>query len=319
MKQACWMSFAVALLAISAAALAAAPATSAAPTAEDARLTAFLDGEFAQELQLRPQLATRLGSTEGADRLDDISDAGQLKRLEWRRASVARMKAQFDRAKLSAEAQVNYDIWALELDRAELSYKYRVYAPPFYSFLNSVHSELPEFLVNTHSVQSAADARSYAARVRAIPAALDGAHQKARAEGREAAEQRDGRIARRKERPADLCGEEAEDQEIVDFEDLPEGAGQHGAPDGLLLFTNVRTFRREPIDRFRHRTATPGCTHRSRICHFALCRKNGPNCAIAEAMIGLGVHNRCLRPRARQYSFDLARHCRQRHRADLLM
>ena len=169
------MRFAVALLAFLAPALPAAPATTAAPTADDARLIAFLDGEFEQELQLRPQLATRLGRKEGADRLDDLSETGLLKRIEWRRASVARMKAQFDRAKLSPEPRVNYDIWALELERAELIYKYRAHSPPFYSFLNSVHSELPEFLVNTHTVLSGADAKNYAARVRAIPAALDAA------------------------------------------------------------------------------------------------------------------------------------------------
>lgn len=164
MKHAGWVSVAMALLAVSAPAL-----------AEEAGLTAFLDAEFAQELKLRPQLATRLGNPEGADRLDDLSDAGLLKRLEWRRASVTRMKQQFDRAKLSSEEQVNYDIWALELDRAELTYKYRAYTPPFYSFLGSVHSELAEFLVNTHTVQSAQDAKNYAARLRAIPAAFDAA------------------------------------------------------------------------------------------------------------------------------------------------
>jgi uncharacterized protein (DUF885 family) len=158
----------------SAAQVQAAPAPAAAkPSAEDGRLTAFLDQEFAQELKLRPQLATRLGVKDGEDRLDDISEAGVLKHLEWRRASVAKMKAQFDRSKLSGTAQANYDIWATELDRAELSYKFRRYQPPFYSFLYSVHSELPNFLINTHVVQDAADMRAYSARLRAIPAVLD--------------------------------------------------------------------------------------------------------------------------------------------------
>src|SRR3954454_9279751 len=93
--------------------------------AEDTRLTAFLDAEFALDLKLRPQLATRLGIKDGEDRLDDISDAGQLQRLEARRASVARMKAQFDRSRLSPAGQTNYDIWATELERAELQYKFR--------------------------------------------------------------------------------------------------------------------------------------------------------------------------------------------------
>jgi uncharacterized protein (DUF885 family) len=156
------------------AALAQAPAAVQA-SSEDARFTAFLDAEFAQELKLRPQLATRLGEKEGEDRLDDISEAGVLKRLEWRRASVAKMKAGFDRAKLTPEAQANYDIWAQELDRAELTYKFRRYQPPFYSFLYSVHSELPNFLINTHTVQDAADMRAYSARLRALPAVLDAA------------------------------------------------------------------------------------------------------------------------------------------------
>ncbi|WP_114227400.1 MULTISPECIES: DUF885 domain-containing protein [Sphingomonas] len=151
---------------------AAAPAA-ATPASEDARLTAFLDAEFAADLKLRPQLATRLGIKEGEDRLDDNSEAGQLARLEARRASVARMKAQFDRAKLSPSGQTNFDIWQTELDRAELQYQYRRFQPPFYSFLYSAHTTLPDFMINTHTVADAADMRAYNARLKAIPAALD--------------------------------------------------------------------------------------------------------------------------------------------------
>jgi uncharacterized protein (DUF885 family) len=149
------------------------PAAQSAQTAEDRRLTTFLDAEFAADLKLRPQLATRLGMKEGEDRLDDISDAGQLKRLEARRASVARMKAAFDRAKLSPAGQTNYDIWETELQRMELQYKYRRYQPPFYSFLYSVHSSLPDFMINTHTVSDAADMRAYNARLKLIPSVLD--------------------------------------------------------------------------------------------------------------------------------------------------
>jgi len=155
-------------------AVAAQPAPAAATqNAEDARLTAFLDAEFAQDLKMRPQLATRLGIKTGEDRLDDISDAAQLQRLEARRASVARMKAEFDRSKLSARGQTNYDIWITELQRMELQYKYRRFQPPFYSFLYSVHSQLPDFMINTHTVQTAADMQAYNVRLRAIPAVLD--------------------------------------------------------------------------------------------------------------------------------------------------
>ncbi|HEY7006264.1 MAG TPA: DUF885 domain-containing protein [Sphingomicrobium sp.] len=176
MRQLPWLLVAAALVAApQVSAVSAQPAPAAAANSEDARLTAFLDKEFADDLKLRPQLATRLGIKEGEDRLDDTSDAGDLKRLEARRASVARMKAQFDRAKLSPKGQTNYDIWETELQRMELQYKYRRYQPPFYSFLYSAHSQLPNFMINTHTVQDAADMKAYNARLRAIPAVLDNA------------------------------------------------------------------------------------------------------------------------------------------------
>ena len=151
------------------------------PQTVDSRLYAFLDQEFAEELRQRPQLATQLGLKDGRDRLDDICEAAALRRLEWRRSSVERMKARFDRSKLSPAARTNYDIWALELERAELGYRFRQYTPAFYSFLYSAHSRLPDFLINTHGVQDAADMRAYAARLRAIPAVLDEAVAQSRA------------------------------------------------------------------------------------------------------------------------------------------
>jgi len=176
MSQLRWLLAAAAFVAVSLPVVVAAqptPPPAATQVTEDARLTQFLDAEFARDLKMRPQLATRLGIKEGEDRLDDISDAAQLQRLEARRASVARMKARFDRSKLSPKGQTNYDIWITELERMELQYKYRRYQPPFYSSLYSVHSQLPDFMINTHTVQDAADMRAYNARLRAIPAVLD--------------------------------------------------------------------------------------------------------------------------------------------------
>ena len=149
------------------------PAAPQAAASEDARLTAFLDAEFAKDLKLRPQLATRLGLKDGQDKLDDISDAAQLQRIAARRTSVARMKADFDRSKLSSRGQTNFDIWQTEQQRTELQYRFRRFQPPFYSFLYSVHAQLPDFLINTHTVSDAADMRAYNARLRAIPAVLD--------------------------------------------------------------------------------------------------------------------------------------------------
>ena len=136
---------------------------------EDARLTAFLDAEFAAYVKTQPQLATRLGIKEGGDRWNDTSDEGARAEVEWRKASAARMRAAFDRAKLSPEAQVHFDIWALEAERAEVSLANRIYRPPFYSRLYSAHSQLPDFLINTHSVADVTDLKNYIARLKGLP------------------------------------------------------------------------------------------------------------------------------------------------------
>lgn len=159
----------------------AAPTPALAEASEDARLTQFLDAEFAEYVKTQPQLATRLGLKEGGDKWNDISDAAADAQVAWRKASVARMKARFDRAKLSPEGQVNYDIWALEADRAELGNRNRVYRPPFYSRLYSAHSQLPDFLINTHTVADVTDLRNYIARLRAMPAVLDTALERTKA------------------------------------------------------------------------------------------------------------------------------------------
>lgn len=151
----------------------AAPAAAATSASEDARLTQFLDAEFAEYVKTQPQLATRLGIKAGGDKWNDISDKAADAQVAWRKASAARMKAQFDRSKLSPEGQVNYDIWALEAERAALSNKNRIYRPPFYSRLYSAHSQLPDFLINTHNVADDTDLKNYIARLNGMPAVLD--------------------------------------------------------------------------------------------------------------------------------------------------
>ncbi|HEX4847696.1 MAG TPA: DUF885 domain-containing protein, partial [Novosphingobium sp.] len=49
----------------------------------------------------------------------------------------------------------------------------RIYRPPFYSRLYSAHSQLPDFLINTHTVADETDLKNYIARLRAMPAVLD--------------------------------------------------------------------------------------------------------------------------------------------------
>lgn len=171
------VALALAFGAASTASFAPQPAWAQASQAEGARLTAFLDGEYAQAMRFSPQQSSSFGSKEGLDKLNDLSDAADLQRLEWRRGSVARMKAQFQREKLPLEAQISYDMWLDELDSAELAYKFRDYE---YA-AGQIQSSLPNFLIGSHLVEQPSDMVAYNARVMAMGHAMDQVRERAQA------------------------------------------------------------------------------------------------------------------------------------------
>jgi uncharacterized protein (DUF885 family) len=144
---------------------------SAQPAPLDQQLTAYLDQAFEQELAMDPERLTRLGRKTDNDKLTDRSDAAAAKRLAWRKQSVAEMKRRFDPAKLGEDARTSYDMWALELGRAEEADRWRGHAYVFDR--GGPHTGLPNFLINTHRVDTPADMQAYVARVAAIGPALD--------------------------------------------------------------------------------------------------------------------------------------------------
>jgi uncharacterized protein (DUF885 family) len=165
-------AFAALALAVTPAAFfAAAPAPAAAQSnqAEAQRLRVFLDAEYAEALKFSPQQSSSFGGKEGLDKLNDLSDAADLQRLEWRRGSVARLKAQFQRDKLPLEAKISFDMWVDELDSAELAYKFRAYAYP----AGNTDTALPNFLISSHLVEQPSDMVAYNARVMALGHAMD--------------------------------------------------------------------------------------------------------------------------------------------------
>lgn len=162
------LALASSAIALSATAVFAAPAKVG---KSDAAFTAFLDAAFEEELLQSPQWLTSLGRKEKQDQLGDPSDAAALKRLEWRRNSVKEMKKRFKRTDLGAAAAVSFDMWELELARAEESYKWRGHGYIFDR--NGPHTGLPNFMINQHRVDEKVDMDAYVARIALIGPVID--------------------------------------------------------------------------------------------------------------------------------------------------
>jgi uncharacterized protein (DUF885 family) len=148
----------------------------AGPSAEEiaktsAELTAYLDAEYEEELLDSPEEMTAQGRKDRYGELDDRTEAAADKRLDWRRQSVADMKTKFDPANLNEDAKLSYEIWELELKRAEEGAKWRRNRYVFGR--GNATTGIPNFLINQHRVDEKSDMEAYISRVGLIDEAMD--------------------------------------------------------------------------------------------------------------------------------------------------
>lgn len=138
---------------------------------EDARLNAWLDVQYEAFLDLSPIERTYAGDKKDYDKVDDFSEQGLAARVAFRRKSVAEMETRFDRAKLSPDAQVSYDLWIYEAEQAALDYKFRRNE---YVFNHSWGPQIQfaQLLIQIHKVDGPADMDAYVARIRGLAGAL---------------------------------------------------------------------------------------------------------------------------------------------------
>ncbi|HEY7671305.1 MAG TPA: DUF885 domain-containing protein [Gammaproteobacteria bacterium] len=143
---------------------AAPPATAADIERESARLTAWLNARYEEELAFSPIEKTLQGRKDDYDKLDDNSEAGLDEQLRWREGTVDELKSTFDYALLTPEAKISYDLWTYQLERAEAAQPFRRRAYQF-TQRSGPHTQLPQFLINFHRVDEEADMTAYIARL----------------------------------------------------------------------------------------------------------------------------------------------------------
>jgi uncharacterized protein (DUF885 family) len=159
----------------------AAPAAAApAPVQHDPALAALFEAYDRAELALSPMTKSyRAIRDQDYGRWDDYGEAAAQAERALDLRTLAELRARFDRARLSPEDQLSYDIFVNMVERAELIFPFRKQAYVF-DQMNGAQSEGPAFLINIHRVDSLADAEAYLARLRSLDTYLDQAIAEAR-------------------------------------------------------------------------------------------------------------------------------------------
>ena len=142
---------------------AAAPATDTA--AEDARLIAFLDQAFDDQIALSPESQTALGMKTDYGKLDDYTEAADIAQRDLAERQLAEMKAQFALDRLGQSARISYQLFEQQVERGRRNFQFRDYGYPV-STNGSPAVDIPVFLINQHRVDTVADAEAYISRIR---------------------------------------------------------------------------------------------------------------------------------------------------------
>ena len=139
-----------------------------------AEFTDGVDAEYEEQLMRSPMGLTYLGRSERKDELDEFTLESYQADLAWQAASVDEMESRFDRAELSESEQLSYDLWKYSYDQSASGEAY-FYSRLVFDQMNGLHSFVPTFLINFHTVTSVSDFEALVARLNLIKPRMMGA------------------------------------------------------------------------------------------------------------------------------------------------
>ncbi|MFQ3206946.1 MAG: hypothetical protein ACI9IT_001091 [Glaciecola sp.] len=141
-------------------------------SAETAKLNAWFEDKFEQELMLSPTFLASLGRSERQDEIDDYSEQAYEARIALKRVNLDELRSVFDYTKLSDDAKLSYDLWVYMSEQAFAEYEFRDNTYVFEQ-MNALHSFFPQLLIALHKVETGEHMQQYLKRVSATGRALD--------------------------------------------------------------------------------------------------------------------------------------------------
>jgi len=138
---------------------------------ESARLHAWFEAKYEEQLQFSPITLTQLGRKERYGEIDDLSNEAADEQLAWQKATVEEMERTFDYDSLNAQDRLAYDLWKYEYESAAEAAKWRDNAYVL-SQMQGIHTTLPSLIISIHRVETLQDMKDYISRVGQFERAL---------------------------------------------------------------------------------------------------------------------------------------------------
>ncbi len=123
----------------------------------------LFDTIFMENVERSPMYQTYLGIKTDYDKWDDISEENELKELAFAKANLLRVNA-IDTSLLDAQTKISQRLYVQRLENQIADHKWRHHSYPVHQ-MRGLHSQVPAFLINQHSISSVKEAKDYISRV----------------------------------------------------------------------------------------------------------------------------------------------------------
>ena len=133
-------------------------------TAESKKVNAFFEKSFEEQLDLSPELQTRLGIKKDYDKLDNDSPEADAKKLASQKKKLIWLTDSVNVEALSKEVLLSYKLFKKKVKNNIADYKYRLYNYPVNQMFGA-QSGKPAFLINMHRIDTISDANAYISRL----------------------------------------------------------------------------------------------------------------------------------------------------------
>jgi len=133
-------------------------------TAESKKVSAFFEKSFEEQVDLSPEVQTRLGIKKDYDKLDNDSPEADAKKLALQKKELIWLTDSVNVEALSKEALLSYKLFKKKVENNIADYKYRLYNYPVNQMFGA-QSGKPAFLINMHRIDDISDANAYISRL----------------------------------------------------------------------------------------------------------------------------------------------------------
>jgi uncharacterized protein (DUF885 family) len=138
---------------------------------ESEKANQIFDAIFDEGVLRSPMMQTYLGIKTDYDKWNDLSEENTAKELAHTQADLQRVKG-IDQSKLDEQTLISYHLLVQKLENKIADHKWRFHNYPVNQMFG-LHSSVPAFLINQHSIKNVKEAQDYIARVKGAKILLE--------------------------------------------------------------------------------------------------------------------------------------------------